>query len=245
MYDMQPLTDDFLNQCPVENNFRMRGMAMTRIEVFVDAAFAFAVTMLVISIDQIPSTMEELIEVSKNIPAFILSVAQLAYIWHHHSIWSRKFGLEDTKTVMLSVSLLITVLIYIYPLRILFEGLFTWISQGYLPSTFKFNNYDELRLLFYYLGIGFLIICLVFTAMYRHALKQKNALKFSAHELFSIQTSISIRLSMVVISLLALITPVLMPERLVPFSGFVYILMWPVIVIIHKTRHQKWQTENK
>jgi uncharacterized membrane protein len=32
----------------------MRGENMTRIETFVDAAFAFAFTMLVISIDEIP-----------------------------------------------------------------------------------------------------------------------------------------------------------------------------------------------
>lgn len=46
---------------------------MTRIETFVDAAFAFAFTMLVISIDEIPSSPVELFELSKDIPAFILS----------------------------------------------------------------------------------------------------------------------------------------------------------------------------
>jgi hypothetical protein len=44
---MQTLSDDFIKQCPDEKGFRMRGEAMTRIEVFVDAAFAFAVTMIV------------------------------------------------------------------------------------------------------------------------------------------------------------------------------------------------------
>ena len=78
---MQQLTDEFLNQCPSENGFRLRGEAMTRIEVFVDAAFAFAATMLVISIDQIPDSMTSLIEVSKQIPGFILSIAQLIAIW--------------------------------------------------------------------------------------------------------------------------------------------------------------------
>jgi hypothetical protein len=31
-----------LDQCPVKNGFRLRGMGMTRIETFTDAAFAFA-----------------------------------------------------------------------------------------------------------------------------------------------------------------------------------------------------------
>lgn len=242
---MQPLTQEFLNQCPVEGGFRMRGMAMTRIEVFVDAAFAFAVTMLVISIDQIPSTMAELIEVSKYIPAFILSVGQLVIIWHNHSIWSRKFGLEDAKTVFLSISLLIVVLIYIYPLKIMFEGLFAWISQDYLPSNFKLQSYAELRFLFYYFAAGFLVICLIFMALYRHALRKKEALKLSAFEIFSIQTSVFIRLSMIGICLLALIVPALLPDDVVPYSGFAYSLLWPVIVWINKSREKKWQNLNK
>ena len=51
---MIQLTREFVDRCPVENDFRLRGLEMTRIEVFVDAAFAFAVTLLVISFDAIP-----------------------------------------------------------------------------------------------------------------------------------------------------------------------------------------------
>src|SRR6202051_3268629 len=34
--------------------FRLRGMEMTRLETFIDAAFAFAISMLVIAAQQIP-----------------------------------------------------------------------------------------------------------------------------------------------------------------------------------------------
>ncbi len=53
---MTPLEQEFIDSCPLEGGFRMRGLDMTRIEVFVDAAFAFAVTMLVISFDAIPTS---------------------------------------------------------------------------------------------------------------------------------------------------------------------------------------------
>lgn len=238
---MQPLKDTFLAECPTEAGFRMRGMAMTRIEVFVDAAFAFAVTMLVISIDQIPRSMAELIEISKYIPAFILSVAQLVFIWHNHSVWSRKFGLEDAKTVFLSVSLLIVVLIYIYPLKIMFEGLFAWISQDYLPSNFKLQSFTELRYLFYYFATGFLVISIIFWALYHHALNHKAALKLSSFETFSIHTSIQVRISMIGICILALIIPALLPDDKVPFAGFAYSLLWPVIAWTYKRRERLWQ----
>jgi hypothetical protein len=38
-----------LDALPRLNGFRLRGLEMTRLEAFVDAAFAFAVTMLVIA----------------------------------------------------------------------------------------------------------------------------------------------------------------------------------------------------
>jgi len=38
---MAPISQEFLDSCPVEGGFRMRGLEMTRIEVFMGAAFAF------------------------------------------------------------------------------------------------------------------------------------------------------------------------------------------------------------
>ena len=37
-----------LDSLPRLNGFRLRGMQMTRLETFIDAAFAFAISMLVI-----------------------------------------------------------------------------------------------------------------------------------------------------------------------------------------------------
>ena len=37
---MTPLAQEFVDSCPVENDFPMRGLEMTRDEVFADAAFA-------------------------------------------------------------------------------------------------------------------------------------------------------------------------------------------------------------
>ncbi len=89
---MTPLKQEFVDNCPIEDGFRMRGLEMTRIEVFVDAAFAFAVTMLVISFDTIPTSGPEVILAIKGIPAFIIAVIQLVWIWYTHNKWSRRYG---------------------------------------------------------------------------------------------------------------------------------------------------------
>ena len=43
-----------LSKLPVEAGVRLRGEQVTRLETFVDAAFAFAMTLLVVSFDAMP-----------------------------------------------------------------------------------------------------------------------------------------------------------------------------------------------
>ena len=48
-------TEKELEGLTVEDRFRLRGLEVTRLDTFVDAAFAFVLTLLVISFDAIPS----------------------------------------------------------------------------------------------------------------------------------------------------------------------------------------------
>ncbi|NVJ60124.1 MAG: DUF1211 domain-containing protein [Gammaproteobacteria bacterium] len=242
---MQPLSDSFIEQCKIEDGFRLRGENMTRIEVFVDAAFAFAVTMLVISIDQIPTSVPELIAVTKQIPAFIASVVLLMWIWQTHSSWSKRFGLDDTATVVMSVLLIILVLIFIYPLKIMAMGMFGWLTNQYLPSSFDLNSWNELRFMFSYFGIGFSAFFLLFLWMNKHALKHKESLKLSLFEQHDTQTYIYVRYWLVVIGLVAAAIPYALPDKWVPFSGFVFTLISLVYFFVERRQKNKWDTINK
>ena len=42
----------------IENRMRLRGLEVTRLDTFIDAAFAFVLTLLVISFDEIPQTLK-------------------------------------------------------------------------------------------------------------------------------------------------------------------------------------------
>jgi hypothetical protein len=61
-----------LDALPRLRRFRLRGSAMTRLETFIDAAFAFAVTMLVIAAQRIPDDIETLLAAFKNVPALLV-----------------------------------------------------------------------------------------------------------------------------------------------------------------------------
>src|SRR6478672_3630353 len=66
-----------LDSLPRLRGFRLRGMEMTRLETFIDAAFAFAISMLVIVAQQIPDDVGSLLAAFKNVPTFICSIVVL------------------------------------------------------------------------------------------------------------------------------------------------------------------------
>jgi len=240
---MKQLTRKFVESCATEGGFYLRGEQMTRIEVFVDAAFAFAVTMLVISIDAIPTSVPELIAASKQIPAFIVCVAQLIWIWHSHAVWSNRFGLEDGIAILLSSVLLIIVLIYIYPLKMMFGGFFMWISNGYLPSDFDLTGIDELRFLFVYFGIGFIAISVTFVLMQWHALRHQKELLLIPKEIHKTITQIQIRWALAGVALLAVVLALLTPDPYVPYTGFTYMLIGLMYPLIEQRRQLIWQRQ--
>ena len=54
---------------------------MTRLETFIDAAFAFAISMLVIAAQQIPDNIQALLAAFRNVPTFVCSIAVLGIFW--------------------------------------------------------------------------------------------------------------------------------------------------------------------
>jgi hypothetical protein len=235
---MTPLTKQYVEQCPVEEGFRMRGVEMTRIEVFVDAAFAFAVTMLVISFDHIPGSYEEVIMAIKGIPAFVVAVVQLIWIWYVHSRWSKRYGLENAVSVVLSAALLIAVLIYIYPLRIMVAGMFRWFSGGFLPSGFSINSYDELAGMFVFMGIGFAALSLIFVLMYRYAGALKGPLRLSDYEVHETRTLELLWTGIGSTGIIAIILALTLADDFVPFSGFAFALIGLWVPWVRSSRHR-------
>ena len=122
---------------PVENGFRLRGAQVTRLETFVDAAFAFALTLLVIAGDSLPDSFAELREALRRTPTFILCFVLLAMIWSAHNRWSRRYGLEDAWSTVLSLGLVLAVLVYVYPLRMVIASVspLSWIANGASTAT--------------------------------------------------------------------------------------------------------------
>ena len=156
---------------------RLRGAQPTRLETFVDAAFAFALTMLVISVEQVPETFRELLEALKRVPSFAASFAIIVMFWHGHYRWSRRYGIEDTRSVLLSLLLVFLVLVFLYPLRMMMSGAFHSISGGALPTEVRIETLGDIRAFFFLYGFAFASMCAVVALLFDHARRSAQTIE--------------------------------------------------------------------
>ncbi len=224
-----------LNQLAQKNGFRLRGTNITRLETFTDAAFAFAVTMLVIAGDSVPSNYDALMNSLKDIPAFAAGIAMILNIWSGHLQWSRRYGLEDGISIMLSGMLILSILIFVYPLKLVFAGMFAYYTGGALMSEFVITNGEDFTGLFIFYGLGFAITCLIVAGLFFYALTQKNALRLNHKETFETKVSMQLWFMVALPPFVSAILAWLLSPHLGIWSGFVYwsyLIIMPVFMIL-------------
>jgi uncharacterized membrane protein len=212
------------------DGFRERGGEMTRMEAFVDAAFAFAVTMLVISVGTIPDTPAKLIEALKGTPAFAASFAQIAAFWYEHMTWSRRYGLDDRRSIVLSLLLVLLVMVFIYPLKAVASTFFGWITGGWLPYGFDVHTIADLRLMFVVYGLMFGSMSIVVSMLYVQAWQRREALGLSEHERIATYQRILLGFASAMVATLSIAAAFCLPEHppgawVFGMPGMVYALM--------------------
>src|SRR3982751_2251540 len=112
--------------------FHLRGREVTRLESFSDAVFAFALTLLVVSLD-VPKSFNDLVITMRGFPAFAICFLFLALIWNGHYKFCRRYGLDDGTARFLTCVMLFLVLFYVYPLKFLFNFSITGLLFGSGP----------------------------------------------------------------------------------------------------------------
>jgi uncharacterized membrane protein len=214
-----------------DNGFRIRG-APTRTDAFVDAAFAFAVTLLVISIGHVPASVEELVQALRGLPAFAASFFVISRLWLAHRHWSRRYGIEDDYATRLSVALVFIVLVYVYPLRIVAELTLASLSGGALAETpVVLTTVTELRTLYVVFGAGYALAGILFLLLHRHALASADALGLTREERIRTETICLRWTAVVAIALLSALGGLVLPMgrgEAVPLDlapGLIYLLL--------------------
>src|SRR5256714_6770111 len=111
------------------HKFRWRSHEISRIEGLSDAVFAFAVTLLVVSLE-VPKTYAELMTVMRGFGAFAICFTLLFMVWFTQYKFFRRYGLTDNLTVVFNGVLLFVILFYVYPLKFVFTFLVDRFTGG-------------------------------------------------------------------------------------------------------------------
>ena len=215
-------TETGLDNLTVEDQFRLRGLEVTRLDTFIDAAFAFVLTLLVISFDEIPSNYAEMLVAVKRVPGFAASFATLMMFWLQHRRWSRRYGLENTRTILYSLALIFVVMVYVYPLRTIFEGMFHSLSGGYLSASFKIETYNDLRMVFVFYSVGFFAMSLLVSQLYRAAMRSSNSLALNKIEQRKTRLHILTWTLAASLGLLSILLAFVVPDTWITVSGYIY-----------------------
>lgn len=225
---------------PLRNDgFRERGKQVSRLETFVDAAFAFAVTLLVISSSGIPTSAAELTRALAGVPAFAASFLLVALIWRAHEVWSRRYGLCDGRRgYQLSLLLVFFVLVFVYPLKMLFASLFAWMTRGMLPSAFVIRSWEDLRLVFAVYGAAYATLSWTLAALYGEAWRRRDELELGAIERATTRGALlSWRVHAAtagVSALLALVMPVPRWPLVAGLPGLVYVTLFVSMPLVRR-----------
>jgi uncharacterized membrane protein len=138
-----------------------------RLDAFVDAAFAFAVTLLVIGGGDVPSSYSGLEQAVRNAPAFAIGFAFIAMFWHGHVRW-RGYGTRaGGLPVLISLFLVFLVLVYVYPLRLMTISMVEFVTRDIRTV----RTAAEAANLFTLYGIGFMAMAGAMAALFATSLK--------------------------------------------------------------------------
>jgi len=204
----------------VPAGFRPRGTDATRIEGFSDAVFAFALTLLVVSLE-VPHTFDELMRAMQGFVSFGISFALLMQIWFKHYGFFRRYGLQDPPTRLLNAVLLFIVLFYVYPIKYLWSHV-----GGTASSTFSAG---EVRVLLEIYGLGGAAVFLIFVLLYRHAWQLRDELALNDIERYDTRQAIFDNVLMAAVPAVSVILAATLPPTRVGWAGVFYFVYGPLM----------------
>ena len=230
-----------LDSLPTKGVFRLRGTEMSRLETFADAAFAFALTLLVISIDEIPSNFKELAEALKAVPAFAASFAILIMFWLGHRTWSQRYGLDDPRSTFLTLLLVFTIMVYVYPLRVLMTEAMNTITGGWVPSSFAAESFLEVRLVFIIYSSGWTVASLAILMLFQNALKRREELRLNELEVYETRAEVGAWSILAGTGLVSIAMASLGSGFVITMSGWVYAMLGIIMPVYANLSYRRRQ----
>lgn len=140
-----------------------------RLDNFTDAAFAFALSLLVIGRGQIPTDYAALSTAMADLPAFAIGFAILGMFWYGHVRWRAHRGEGGPLSVVLTFMLVFLVMVYVQPLQAMSASLSTYLGGSGTRFTGNLSG------MFAIYGAGFAGMAAIMAALFADASRQPEA----------------------------------------------------------------------
>ena len=212
----------FKSRAPADPMFRWRGGNVSRLEALTDAVFAFALTLLVVSLE-VPRDYDEFMQVIRSFPAFGVTFAFMIWVWYMHYRFFRRYGLEDALTVTLNAFLLFVVLFYVYPLKYVAASIL-------LPSAISGvsgpgSGGGTLMIVY---SSGFTALFLTLALLHLRAWRFADRLELDEVERYMTRADIRTHLICAALGLVS-IALAWSGGRLLPWSGLIFFALGPLL----------------
>ena len=220
-----------------QNGFRLRGLGeVSRVEALSDGVIAFAITLLVVSLE-VPRTFDELLVTMRGFLAFAITFAMLFHVWLVQYKFFRRYGLNDNFTIWMTALLLFVVLFYVYPLKFVwtlivnaFLGVGTTVqgANGQVEPVVRGEQVPTMLIVY---GLGFAAVFAIFAMLYLHAYRTREALELSELESFDTRMWFQENALMSLVGVVSVAIALTRSQRYMFFSGMSYWLIAPVLFI--------------
>jgi len=188
---------------------------ISRLEGFSDAVFGFALTLLVVSLD-VPRSYDELMDLMGGFLSFACCFAFLLWLWWEHNTFFRRYGLQDGVTILLNGGLLFMVLLYVYPLKFMFDSLFArFIETRNPPAPMLLYQLANASAVY---AAGFIVMMLMFVLLYTRAYAKRRDLGLSELDIFDLKALRGHHMVSVGVGFVSMAVAMWAPLTFAPFS---------------------------
>jgi uncharacterized membrane protein len=216
------------------------GIEAGRLDMFVDGAFAFTLTLLAIGGETIPNSAEKLLHILAGVPAAAMCFAEIAWMWHGHVRW-RHLCTRSTRTgLVLSLMLVFFALIFVYPLHMVYGNLCYGLSNGALSSDVAVSALTDVMPMFVCYGLAFACMAGTLTLLHAHAARLRAS---AGEDALQARVQVIAWLVPAAVGLLSAITALLLPKDAsslwMTLPGFEYGLLALIgpAISIYRRRH--------
>jgi uncharacterized membrane protein len=216
-----------------------RGESASRLDNLTDAVFGIAITLLIFNLAN-PNSFTDLLDFTKTLPAFLISISFIILIWNEHLEFSEVYSLNDTRLTVLNTVFISLVIFYVYPLR--FLTLF--LTNNFFRTDIEISiRGDQVPYLMVYYGFVAFALYFVLFLFYQRAVQISSKLELNSFEIFYTKSQKKRLLIMFAVPLLSILLTLVVNNYSFIWAsvagGLTYLLYTPLILGWHHQYKKK------